>query len=98
MDRGDAMSTTALPTAPPPEAPTPALSEAERILDTFVAPSKTFADIRRKASWWAPFVLLAIMAYAMVGTVSAKVGWDQVNENQMKMRPRQAQQLESLPP
>src|SRR5947209_13847915 len=92
------MSTTAMPTAPPPAPEAPALSEPQRIINVFVAPSTTFNDIRRNASWWAPFVLLAIMAYAMVGVVSAKVGFEQVTENGLKMRPKQAQQLESLPP
>ncbi len=92
------MSTTAVPTAPPPEQPTGGLSEAQRIINVFVAPSKTFNDIRRKSSWWAPWLLMAVMSYALVATVSAKVGWEQVNENQLKMRPRQAQQLESAPP
>ena len=36
--------------AMPPE--TQSLSEVERVIDTFVAPSKTFTDIRRNASWW----------------------------------------------
>ena len=30
----------------------PGLSEVERVVDTFVAPSKTFADIGRSSKWW----------------------------------------------
>jgi len=28
------------------------LSEGARIVNTFIAPSKTFTDLRRNASWW----------------------------------------------
>ena len=34
------------------------LSQVERVVDTFVAPSKTFTDILRSTSWWLPFLLL----------------------------------------
>ena len=33
------------------------LSQMERVIDTFVAPSKTFHDILRSASWWLPWLL-----------------------------------------
>jgi hypothetical protein len=41
---------TAATVTPIPE-PAP-LSEFERIIDTFIAPSKTFTDLRRSAAWW----------------------------------------------
>jgi hypothetical protein len=41
---------------PPLESPSPApesapLSEGARLVNTFIAPSRTFADLRRNASW-----------------------------------------------
>ena len=42
------------------------LSQAERFIDTFVAPSKTFADIRRDASWWLPCVIATIFTIIAV--------------------------------
>ena len=30
------------------------LSQTERVVDTFLAPTKTFADVLRSASWWLP--------------------------------------------
>ena len=92
------MASTTTPTPDPAAQPASApLSEMQRMLYVFSAPSKTFTDIRRKASWFAPFILLAIMSYALVGAVSAKVGWDQVNDNQLKLRPKQLAQIENLP-
>src|SRR5258708_23757502 len=93
------MASTVIPTPDPAGVPASApLSEAQRILCVFSAPSKTFTDIRRKASWFAPFVLLAIVSYAFVATVATKVGWEQVNDNQLRMRPKQMAQLENRPP
>jgi hypothetical protein len=76
----------------------PALSEPERLMNVFFAPTKTFADIRRNASWWVPFVLSSLFAYALVFTVDKKVGFEQVSENQIKMNHRAMEQLDQLPP
>lgn len=50
------------------------LSQVARVVDTFVAPSKTFNDIRRNASWWLPFVIICILSFAFAYTVLHKVG------------------------
>ena len=58
-----------LPASPAPTPETAPLSEGARIVNTFIAPSKTFTDLRRSASWWAPWILIAVFAivniYAM---------------------------------
>jgi len=74
------------------------LSEAERVVDTFIAPSKTFTDIRRSASWWLPWLLTAIVGWAMVYVVDKKIGIEKVVDNQMAMSPKQAEKLDQLPP
>jgi hypothetical protein len=81
----------------PPLEP-PALSEGERVIDTFVAPSKTFTDIRRSASWWVPFVLLSVVSIAMVFVVDKKLGMEKVVENQMALSPKQSEKLDALSP
>ncbi len=62
----------------------PPLSQVERVVDTFVAPSKTFTDILRNQSWWLPFLLIVVIGYGFVFTVDKHVGWDQVLENSLK--------------
>jgi hypothetical protein len=74
------------------------LSEFERIVDTFVAPSKTFTDLRRSAAWWGPFLLLAIFSLAFVYVVDQKIGFSKVVDNQLQMSPKQAERLEQMPP
>src|ERR1017187_424052 len=63
-----------------------ALTEMERVVDTFVAPSKTFTDIRRNASWWVPWLLMSIFGLAMVFVVDKKLGMETAYENQMRTR------------
>lgn len=83
---------------PPQEPQQPApLSEPQRLIDTFIAPSKTFTDLRRSAMWWAPFLISAIVSILFVGVVSQKVGFRKVWENQLQAQPKQAERLESLP-
>ena len=78
------MSDVTFPAAPAvPE--TPALTQMQRIIYIFTAPSKTFNDIRRSNSWWMPFLILAIAGYILFGAVSTKIGMQQVVDNQMHM-------------
>ncbi len=76
----------------------PPLSETERVVDTFIAPSKTFSDIRRSASWWVPWVLISIFGLALVFTVDKKVGMEKVAENSIQLSPKRAAKLDQLPP
>jgi len=74
------------------------LSQVERVVNTFVAPSATFHDILRSASWWLPLVLLALSALTVAFTTQHEVGWQQVVETQIHMSPSQQSQMASLPP
>ena len=73
------------------------LSEGTRIIDTFIAPSKTFTDLRRNASWWAPFLLMVLVSGAMVYTAGQKVGFRKIMENQMQAQPKTQERLEKMP-
>jgi len=78
--------------------PEPApLSEGQRLINTFFAPSKTFTDLRRNASWWAPFLIIVIVALLFVYVVDQKVGFRKVVENQIQLQPKQADKIDRLP-
>src|SRR6185312_10010854 len=84
---------------PPVEPTTPPLSQVERVIDTFVAPSKTFTDIIRNSNFILAWLVMAVVSIAYSSTVGAKIGWDHVQQTQMRFQPASAQQrLESLPP
>lgn len=74
------------------------LSEVERVVDVFVAPSKTFTDILRSSKWWLPFVLMVIVTAASAFVVERQVGFDRVVENQIHQNPKQEDQLSNLTP
>jgi hypothetical protein len=86
-----------LPVSPAP-APQPApLSEGARIVNTFIAPSKTLADLRRNASWWAPFLLMVVVSTIFVYSAGEKIGFRKIMENQMEAQPKAQARLEKLP-
>lgn len=87
------MSTPALPA----ESASP-LSESQRLLYTFTAPSRTMADLRRNASWWVPWLLVSLMSIAFSFTVDKKIGWGQVIETQIQSSPKNAAKMEKLQP
>lgn len=78
----------------PIEAP---LSETQRVVNIFVAPTKTFIDLRRKATFWGPLVIMIIVGIAFAFSVQQKVGWERVFENNLHQNPVKAEKLESAP-
>jgi hypothetical protein len=73
------------------------LTQVQRVIYTFTAPSKTFNDIKRNTSWWLPFLLTVVFGYALFAGITTKVTWQQVAENNIKMSPKQAEQMEKQP-
>lgn len=56
------------------QAPASGLSQTERVVDTFIAPSKTFTDILRDSSWWLPWLIGAIIGCLFAFAVMNKIG------------------------
>jgi len=74
------------------------LSQIERVVDTFIAPSKTFTDILRSISWWLPFVILLVVTLISAYAIDRNVGFRAVTETQIAKSSLGADQLNSLPP
>ena len=75
----------------------PKMSEGARIINTFIAPSKTFSDLRRSAAWWGPWLLIAIASIVFIYAINKQVGFEQVSKNQIAHSSR-AEQFDKLPP
>jgi hypothetical protein len=75
----------------------PRLSEGARIVNTFIAPSKTFTDLRRNANWWGPWLLIAIFSLLFVYAMGQQIGFEQISRNQIAHSSR-ADQFDKLPP
>ena len=85
-----------LPASPAPAPETAPLSQGARIINAFIAPSKTFTDLRRSASWWAPWILLAVFVIVNVYAMGKQIGFEQISKNQVAHSSR-ADQFEKLP-
>jgi hypothetical protein len=78
--------------------PVPGLTQVERVVDTFLAPSKTFTDILRSANWIVPFVILIALSYAVTFALGKQVGFDRIAENQVAASPKAQEQMAELTP
>jgi hypothetical protein len=92
-------------TAPLPPVPIPApttepapLSQAARIIDTFIAPSKTFTDLRRSAQWWAPFLLMTLVGWSLVYIAERKIGVQKLLANDLHARPKAEENFDKATP
>jgi hypothetical protein len=83
------VSSSSTPSVPP-------LSEGARIVNTFIAPSKTFTDLRRSAAWWGPWILISVFSLLFVYAVQKQVTFEQISKNQIAHSAR-ADQFEKLP-
>lgn len=75
------------------------LSQWQRVVNTFSAPSKTFTDIRdHSRSWWLPFILYVVIGYAFFGVVYTKIGMQQVTQNQIQLSPKSQERMANATP
>jgi hypothetical protein len=76
----------------------PGLTQMQRVIYTFTAPTKTFNDIKRNTSWWMPFLILAVVGYILFAAVTLKVGMQQVVDNQMHLDPKAEARMAAATP
>jgi len=86
-----------LPTSPAPSPDAAPLSEGARIVNTFIAPSKTFTDLRRSAAWWGPWIVISIVSIVFIYAMGKQVGFEQISKNQVEHSSR-AEAFDKLPP
>lgn len=87
------------PSVPPPAEPAgPGLSEPQRLIDTFVAPSKTFTDLRRNASWWVPWLVTAIISLTFGIVGAQKLDMQRFIEHEIEKSPSAQRRMEQLTP
>ena len=81
--------------APPP------MSEPARIINTFIAPSKTFTDLRARAKWWSwvvPWLIIAVVSIIFAYAVGQKVGFAKAGDNVLQTRPKQYDRIQAMKP
>lgn len=72
------------------------LSEPARVGNVFVAPTKTFLDIRRNAMWWLPFCLMLLVGFFFSYSVDKKVGFDAVSQKIIDQTPMLSDRIASM--
>lgn len=97
------MSTPPPPTYAPspqtsPEPAQPRLSETARLIDTFIAPRKTFADIRVNPRWWVAWLVSAVIGVVFAVVVVQKIDMVQLTRHQIEQSKVRQSQFEQLPP
>lgn len=93
------------PTTPPPapapiaaEPEQPRLSEMQRLINVFIAPRKTFEDLKVNSSWWVPWLLGAIVSLAFGVVVAQKVDLVRLARQQVEQSRLAQRQFEQLTP
>jgi hypothetical protein len=87
-----------LPASPAPTPETAPLSQGARIVNTFIAPSKTFTDLRRSASWWVPWILISVFSLLFTYAVQRQVTFEQISRNEIARSAKASDQFEKAPP
>lgn len=75
-----------------------ALTPVERVVNTFIEPSKTFQDIKRNRSWWLPFIILVVLGWIFCFAAVQHVGWENLATNVLKSQPTNAERLDKATP
>ncbi len=75
------------------------LSQWQRVGDTFIAPSKTFEDIKGgNRSWWLPLIIGALITYMLFGAIVQRIGMQQVVDNQIRLNPKSQERMAQATP
>ena len=84
------------PTAPEPVGP--GLSEPQRLMNIFIAPRKTFEDLKRNARWWKPWFVTGIFIVIFGVVAVQKIDIVQFLQKEIDKSPSAQRRLEQLPP
>ena len=74
------------------------LSQVERVVDTFVAPRKTFTDILRSTNCWLPLLLMVVLTVGWTYTIDKKIGFAAISEQQITKSSKAEEAMQQLPP
>lgn len=76
----------------------PGLSALQRLINTFIAPRKTFEDLRLNSSWWVPWLVSAIFSLAFSAVAVQKLDMTDVVRKNIEHSKMAQRQMENLAP
>ena len=62
------------------------MGEFSRLSGVFFEPTKTFADIAERPTWFVPLLLVVLAALAFTFAIGQRLGWERVIDQQMQSR------------
>ncbi len=86
------------PAVPPVTPEAPGLSEGARLVNVFMAPSSTFSDLQRNASWWVPWLIMSIVTLIFVGVMQKQIGFDRIVRTQISKNAAAQDRFDKMPP
>jgi len=92
------MYTAPLPPIPPEPAAGPGLSEPQRLMNVFIAPRKTFEDLKRNPSWWVPWFVTGIFIIIFGVVAVQKIDIARFIQQQIDKSPAAQRRMEQLTP
>jgi hypothetical protein len=103
------MSSPTGPTPPPPspypqtapptvESTGPGLSQGQRLINIFIAPKKTFEDLKRSPSWWVPWFVTGIFLVIFGVIAVQKIDMARFIQQQIDKSPSAQRRMEQLTP
>ena len=88
----------AAPLQPGGQAAQPGLSEAARLTNVFIAPRKTFEDLRQNPSWWAPWLVAAVFTVIFAVVAVQKLDMRHLVQQRIDQSPTAQKRLDQLSP
>jgi Yip1 domain len=67
------------------------LGEGSRLTGVFFEPAKTFADVAERPGFWAPLILVIVVALCYMVLYGQHVGWEHMIRHQLETSSRAAQ-------
>jgi hypothetical protein len=67
-------------------------------MNVFIAPSKTFTDLKRNPSWWVPWLVTSVFTLIFSIVVVQKIDMARFVQEQIDRSPRAQKRLENLTP
>jgi hypothetical protein len=81
-----------------PEPAGPGLSEPQRLVNVFIAPRKTFEDLKRNSSWWVPWLVTGIFILIFGVVAVQKIDMVQFLQREIDKSPSAQRRMEQLTP
>ena len=79
-----------------PEAP--GLTPLQRVLNLFVAPTKTFEDVRRSSGWWVPYLIAAVVGVVYAYVLLHRIGLPALVDGVIRQSPALESRMASSSP